>query len=559
MTQRGAQINQDKLCCSICLDLLKDPVTIPCGHNYCMNCIQIHWDEEDRKNIHSCPQCRQTFAPRTALGKNTMLAELVEDLKKTGQTAPATHRYAGPEDVSCDVCTERKLKAVKSCLQCLVSYCEQHLQPHYESPAFRKHKLVDPSQKLQDNICSHHNEAMKIFCRTDQQCICYLCSMDEHRGHDTVSAAKEMSEKQRELEVCQEKIQRRIKDQDKHMRVLQQKMKAISQSADKAVRDSEMIFTELICLLEKIRSDVKQQIRSKQKKEVSRLTEIQEKLKQETVDLQQKKSELEQLCHMQDYITFLQKYPSQPSLTFSEKPPSISIHPLCNFDDVTASLSKIREKMQDILKGQWTKLSATVSECDQSQREHTTREEFLKYSQHITLVPNTESKILISASKKKASTTQTQNVCMKVVMLAQLGSPERRKMSHFCVLSKESLTGRCYWEVTWSGTVAVAVTNTNRLPVYGFGNDNTSWALYSIGDKFEFRHDNIRTHISTCQSSTIGVYLDHSAGTLSFYSVSDDMTLLHRVQATFTQPLYAGFFVGYGLSVVELKKTAVIR
>lgn len=186
-------------------------------------------------------------------------------------------------------------------------------------------------------------------------------------------------------------------------------------------------------------------------------------------------------------------------------------------------------------------------------KEYTTREEFLKYSQHITLVPNTESKILISYSKKKASTTQTQNFCMKVVMLAQLEHPERRKMSHFCVLSKERLTGWCYWEVTWSGTVAVAVTNTNRLPVYGFGNDNTSWALYSIRDKFEFRHDNIRTHISTCQSSTIGVYLDHSAGTLSFYSVSDDMTLLHRVQATFTQPLYAGFFVGYGLSVVELK------
>ncbi|CAI5666277.1 unnamed protein product [Oreochromis niloticus] len=552
MAQRGIQMNQDKLCCSICLDLLKDPVTIPCGHNYCMNCIQIHWDEEDRKNIHSCPQCRQTFAPRPALGKNTMLAELVEELEKTGQTAPANHCYAGPEDVSCDFCTDRKLKAVKSCLQCLVSYCEQHLQPHYESPAFRKHKLVDPSQKLQDNICSHHNEAMKIFCRTDQQCICYLCSMDEHKGHDTVSAAKEMSEKQRELEVCQEKIQQKIKDQVKHMRVLQQKMKAISQSADKAVRDSEMIFTELIRLIEKRSSDVKQQIRSKQKKEVSRLTELQEKLRQETVDLQQKKSELEQLCHMQDCITFLQKYSSLSSLTFSEEPPSISIHPLCNFDDVTASLSEIREKMQDILKGQWTKLSATVSECNElpSQREHTIREEFLKYSQHITLVPNTESRILIFHSKKKASIAR--GLFTRVNMLIELESPERRKMSHFCVLTKECLTGQCYWEVTWSGTVAVAVTNTNRTPVYGFGNDDTSWALYCIRNEFEFRHDNIRTHISTCQSSTIGVYLDHSAGTLSFYSVSDDMTLLHRVQATFTQPLYAGFFVGYG-SVVELK------
>ena len=250
--------------------------------------------------------------------KNTMLADIVEELKKTGlQAAPADHCYAGPGDVACDLCTGRKLKALKSCLQCLVSYCEQHLQPHYESPAFEKHKLVDPSKKLQENICTRHNEVMKIFCRTDQQCICILCSMDEHKGHDTVSAAAEMTERQKELGASQQKIQQRIQDREKDVKVLQQEVDAINHSADKAVKNSEKIFTDLIRLIEKRISDVRQQVRSQQKSEVSRVKELQEKLQQEITDLRKKDTELEQLSHTEDHTQFLQNYPSLSNLAVS--------------------------------------------------------------------------------------------------------------------------------------------------------------------------------------------------------------------------------------------------
>ncbi|XP_076738510.1 tripartite motif-containing protein 16-like [Maylandia zebra] len=546
MAQKGVQLDRETFSCSICLDLLKDPVTTTCGHSYCRNCIKTHFDEEDRKGIHSCPQCRKTFTLRPVLEKNTMLAALVEQLKKSGlQAAPADHCYAGPEDVACDVCTGRKRKAMRSCLSCPASYCEKHLEPHYDAAPLKKHKLVAPSKKLQENICSRHDEVMKIFCRTDQQSICYLCTIDEHKGHETVPAAAERTEKQKELEVRRLNIQQRIQEREKDVKLLQQEVEAINGSADKAVEDSEKMFTELIRLIQKRRSNMKKKVRSQQETEVSRVKELQEKLEQEIAELKRKDGELEQLSHTEDHNQFLHNYPSLSALSESTHSSSINIRPLSYFEDVTAAVSETRDKLQDILRKEWTNISLTVTEVDVllSPAEPKTRAGLLKYSHEITLDPNTANAyLLLSKGNRKVTFMKQQQ--------SYSDHPDRFT-GCVQVLSRESLTGRCYWEVEWRGRgVGLAVTYKNisragSLNECGFGYNGKSWELDCGTNSYKFWHNKVQTDLLGPRSSRVGVYLDHRAGILSFYSVSETMTLIHRVQTTFTQPLYAGLWL-YG-------------
>ncbi|XP_050984807.1 uncharacterized protein si:ch211-281l24.3 isoform X49 [Labeo rohita] len=137
-------LTEDHYRCSVCTEVLKDPVSIPCGHSYCKHCIESYWSKPTYGESYACPQCRKSFSSPPVLNVNVALAKVIKELLQAGfSPALPAHCYAGPKDVPCDICTEMKLKAVKTCLTCTASYCETHIRQHYSVPALQRHNLVE--------------------------------------------------------------------------------------------------------------------------------------------------------------------------------------------------------------------------------------------------------------------------------------------------------------------------------------------------------------------------------------------------------------------------------
>ncbi|XP_048098829.1 LOW QUALITY PROTEIN: E3 ubiquitin/ISG15 ligase TRIM25-like [Alosa alosa] len=584
--------NQELFTCPICLDLLNDPVTIPCGHSYCMDCIKNCWDKEAGRNgIYSCPQCRETFSQRPVVKKNNIVAELVEQMRKTRiQTSSVAQAFAAPVDVECDVCTGEKRKAVKSCLECLASYCETHFETHNELHAGR-HSVIDATAKLQERMCSHHKKVLEIFCRTDQSCICYLCMMDEHKGHDTVTAAAEWSTKQNQRKQTQTKFQQTIQEKEKELQELRSAVETLTSSAQTAVEDSERIFTEMIHTIERRRSEVKELIRAQEKAEVYRAEEHLDQLEQEIAELKRRDAELEQLSHIEDHIHFLLTFQSVSGPPQSQNLTSFTVNQSLCFEAVMKSVSTLKDQLedycrQDILKSSTAVvepvLTAPVTKNDSLQMAEpvltapvardnflqltqpvlpapmninnflqfltgpVTRDDFLQYSSHFTLDRNT-------AHTNLHLSKRSRRVECRAEAKSYPDHPDRFK-KWYQVLCREGVSGRAYWEFERSGScdIGVAYENISREGSESrFGFNDQSWCLIINDCKScsSVWFNNKQTQIPLVRSSRIGVYVDHRAGTLAFYSISNKMTLLHEFQTTFYDPLYPGFIVSKGSSV----------
>ncbi|KAM9471356.1 stonustoxin subunit beta-like [Salvelinus alpinus] len=176
--------------------------------------------------------------------------------------------------------------------------------------------------------------------------------------------------------------------------------------------------------------------------------------------------------------------------------------------------------------------------------EYTMKPGLRKYVCDLTLDPNTVNRLL-SLSKENRKVT-----CRR----EEQPYPDHPERFEDCeqVLCREGLTGRCYWEVEWSGREADIGVTYKGISRRGGGKDcclgynDKSWSLFCSDNRYSACHNNNHTTIDVPSSSPhrVGVYLDWPAGTLSFYRASSDtLTHLYTFTSTFTEPLYPGFWV----------------
>ncbi|XP_033944170.1 E3 ubiquitin-protein ligase TRIM39-like [Pseudochaenichthys georgianus] len=523
--------SEDQFLCSICLDVFTDPVTIPCGHNFCKDCITEHWDISDRCQ---CPMCKEAFNTRPDLRVNTFISEMVAQFRRSAQqkarsrSRRSEQQVFKPGEVPCDVCTETKLKALKSCLVCLTSYCETHLEPHLTKPVLKRHQLIDPVENLEDRMCPKHDKPLELFCKTDQTCVCMLCTVLDHKMHDVVPLKEAYEGKKAALGKKEARSEEMIRKRQLKIEEIKHSVDLSKKDADREVAEGVQVFTALKESVERNLNEFIQTIEGKQNMRMKRAEDLIKELEQEISQLKKRGAKVEHLSRSEDHLHVLQ---GVQSLNILHPPPTkdwtkVSIPPSSYEGTVVRAVAQLEEtlsqEMKKLLEGELKRVQS--------------------YAVDVTLDPNTANPYLILSDDGK----QVRDGDVRKNLPE---NPERFSACP-CVLGKQSFSsGRFYFEVQVKGKsdwdVGVARESINRKgdislsPVDGFwtinlrnGNEHKASDAPSVSLSLKSR------------PQKVGVFVDYEEGLVSFYNVDAAALLYSFTGCSFNGNIYPYFYPG---------------
>ncbi|XP_045902537.1 E3 ubiquitin-protein ligase TRIM21-like isoform X1 [Micropterus dolomieu] len=516
-------LSEDQFLCSICQDVFTDPVSTPCGHNFCKNCISTHWKTNDR---YQCPLCKEVFHIRPELHINTFISEMVSQFKSAQQEASSSSKSSSsdqqesnPGEVPCDVCTGTKLKALKSCLVCLVSYCETHLEPHLTASGLKRHQLIDPVENLEARMCTKHDKPLELFCKTDQTCVCMLCPVLDHKMHDVVPLKEGYEGKKAELGKTEAEIQQMIQKRRLKIQQIKHSVGVSEEDADKAKAEGVEIFTSL----KEFERGLKELIDTIEEKQ--RTTEQQaegfiKELEQEISELIKRRTEVEQLSRSEDHLHLLQSVQS------------LNIHP-----PPTKDWTKVRVH----LSYEWIVLRAVNQLEDKLSKEmkqlvKAELERVQQYVVNVTLDPDTAYPYLTLSENGKE--VNCDGVCKF--------PPNNPKRFTRCriVLGKQSFSsGRFYFKVHVKGktkwTLGVARESINRKGQIKLSPVNGYWTVgLRNGNEYKaYSGPSVRLSLKS-RPQKVGVFVDYEEGLVSFYDVDAAALIYSFTGCCFTDKLF---------------------
>ncbi|KAL0964934.1 hypothetical protein UPYG_G00274630 [Umbra pygmaea] len=523
MAFSSSVLSEEQFLCSICLDVFTEPVSIPCGHNFCKACIRTYWDSND---LCQCPMCKETFYQRSDLRINMFISEMVDHFRKSVKKSNSNEELH-PDlsgEVFCDICTGTKLKALKSCLVCLTSYCETHLEPHHIAPVLKKHKLMDPVENLEDRMCKKHDRLLELFCRTDQMCLCLLCLKSDHLSHKTVLLEEEYVEKLSRLEKTEAEVQKMIQERLQKVQEIKHSVELSRKDAERQISDSVEVFTALVRSIERSQAELLEVIEEKQRAAERQAEGLIKELEQEVTELKRRCSDLEQLSHTEDHLHLIQSFTSlctpPPTKDWSE----ISVpSDRCVQGTVRRAVSQLEE----------TVVREVTRLCDAELKS------LHQYEVDVTLDPDTAHRKLILSDDGK-------QVKHGDIMQNVPDNPERFNPV-VSVLGKEGFSsGRFYYEVMVKGktdwTLGVARESVNRKGKISLSPEHGYWSvMLRNGDEYDALADTSVPLSLRQKPQKVGVFVDYEEGLVSFYDVEARSHIYSFTGCTFTEKLYPYF------------------
>ncbi|XP_046707464.1 E3 ubiquitin-protein ligase TRIM39-like [Silurus meridionalis] len=510
-------LSEEQLLCSICLDVFTDPVTTPCGHNFCKSCLTRCWE----KSQHCyCPLCKEKFTKKPELKINTTLREVADHFKK--KSVP------DKPEVLCDVCTGEKVKAVKSCLDCGLTFCKSHLEPHNHVPRLKKHKLINPVVNLEDYICQKHEKPLELFCRDDQTCVCQFCTEGDHKNHNTVPIEEESRERKTQLGKTQTGVQQNIQARMKKIKEIKYSVELCKRNTEKEKADSVEVFTALIRSIERSQAELLKLMEEKQKAAVMQAEGLIKELEQEVTVLQRKDTELEKLSHTEDHLHLLQVNSSMFSLPLNNNWTEISINTDLNEDTLKTSLSQLQQSLNE-------KLNKTLD----NKLKEAELKRIQQYAVDVTLDPDTANTYLILSADGKQVTCGNE--------WQKLPDTPQRFTKYGIVLGKQSFSsGRFYYEVQVRGKTAwdlgVVRENINRKGEITLNPQNGFWVVILRNEnQYKACTDPPVPLVLREIVEKVGVFVDYEEGLVSFYNVNSRSLIYSFTGQMFTEKLYPYF------------------